>query len=744
MSGPRFLSVRLRFGRHSGEWELPTDRPVLIVGPNGSGKTTFVDGLLRTLFGFNRRAPTDRELADARRPWGGSTFDSAVRVWSEDGTLDWTRDHDTDEVRVVDGDGALVYAGQANPAAGGSSHRVYRELVRRLFGVEELEAWGRTAFVSQGNLLGTSFDGSLLRLSDGGHARWNEACRRIEERHRELTRQAIGPGGRRLGRDRLLETLQAEVEEIDASLARARAAVATRASAAARLAEADEAIDRAESDLEALGALRRRLLERARLDAELADARQRFDRLIDLREDLGAARRELSRAEALRDGFGPGPAYPADFSSRAAVLRKEWAERESAARELRRLEEAAAADLLSPRVAGALAVGGALTVGGAAFGFAGASWAWALVAAALALLGYAVLDLREHVRQRRATRRELAVAREASRDVERRLAHLLEGVPDAATLGPDTLPERLDRHERARSADERRAEAKSRLADVMRRIEKASDAPGRSLPHLVADAERRLNQLEERRAELAADTPRLDGESPLSARAAEDGVARQRDELVRLRAERERLLVTVDRAVREGADAGRLEERSAELASRVEEVRRQVEALRAAHALLHDGYEEFRDRDEDRLVRAVSRRLEPLGDPALGPFRAENGLEAPTVGLRERRLSIGSSELSHGQRHLVMLAVRLGAADFLADGGPAAPLIVDEPFVHLDDRHAGQVWNLLQQVSVHRQVIVTTQESALLDRLGAEPTIRLAGERVEQEKAAVAGRRSIR
>ncbi|MGD8497190.1 MAG: hypothetical protein PVF05_13535, partial [Gemmatimonadales bacterium] len=642
----------------------------------------------------------------------------------EDGVYEWTRDHETDHVRVVDGRGAVVFDGTANPAAQSSSDRAYWAFVRRVFGVTDLDAYARTAFVGQGRLLdGTEFGAGLLRLADGGHARWKEACQKIEERHRELTRAAISAEHRRGNRDRLLEELKAERAELRERLEAARAAVRTRASTAERLAEVEREIELSEAGLEEAEALRLRLAERARLEAQIADARQRFDRLVDLREDLAAARREVEDAEAECARLDPGAPYPDDFPARITGLRAAWTE-------LERMAEPPAepaSSAVAGRVAALLVIGGLLAAGGAWIGIAIAAWGWIFTLLGVAVAGLGTTELRIRRSERRLARVETERLRERRADLERTVNELRRGLPGAAALELGNLDRHFEQFERLRAARTRREAARSRRSDVMRRIEKAGEAedrPGRDLAHLEADAGRRLTALEEQLGELGG----ADGDAPLSTRAVDARLERDRAALAGLREERYRLRVAQDRIARTVGDLARFEERTVDLEVRIAETESSVAALRSAHALLRDGYDEFRDQDEARLVAAVSAHLDALGTPPLGPFRTESGLEEPTVGLARRRLAFDSPELSHGQRHLVSLAIRLGAADFLSLDGPATPLIVDEPFAHLDDRHAAQVWNLLTDISVHRQVIITTQEEGLLERLGVDPSVRLAGD----------------
>jgi uncharacterized protein YhaN len=729
VSAPAFLSVDLAFGRHRRRWDLVTDGPVLIAGPNGSGKTTLVDGLLRTIYGFRRRAEDERRLYDAREPWEGGEFRSSVRLRTSRGdVLDWCRDHATDEVVVRREDDGVVFRGVANPGSAGSSDREYWELVASVFGLATLDDYARTAWIGQGELLGTEFGAELLRLAEGGHAGLQAALKRIADRHRKLTREPVSEDGRRMPRDGRVEVERAELERVRDELAAARGAVRAREATAGRLDDVDADLERLGAEVSELEALHTWLLNRARVDAEHVGARQRFDALIALREELDEARREVADAERACAQFESTRAYPPDFPARLTEMEALWADRERASERQRRADDALDGPVLAARLAVPAAGGLLAVVAGAAGAVTGAAWGLVALAAGLVLLVWPVSELVVLRRDRRTAAADRRRADEEIARIERRIDELRNGIPDPATLGPTNATERRERFERALKADEQRGVAKRRQADVMRRVERSPEArelPGRTLPHLIADAERRLNACEAELSGLELGMPRSAVEFPASPRAAQDAIRERERRLEGLRGERERLIVELDRAARAQSDQARLEREAEEIERRLDEAERTARSLRAAWALLRDGYDAFRDHDEARLVAAVSGRLEGLGDPPLGPFLTENGLGGPTVGLHGRRLDLESPALSHGQRHLVLLAVRLGAADFLADGGSAAPLIVDEPFTHLDERHAEQVWMLLSRVAEHRQVVVTTQERGLLERLGVQPTIRL-------------------
>lgn len=168
-----------------------------------------------------------------------------------------------------------------------------------------------------------------------------------------------------------------------------------------------------------------------------------------------------------------------------------------------------------------------------------------------------------------------------------------------------------------------------------------------------------------------------------------------------------------------------LETRLAELRAELGEAEREIRARREAYVLLADAYEEFRGQDQARLLAAISAHLEELSGGELGPLHTGAGLEEARLRAFGRDLPLDSPPLSFGELHAALLAVRLGAVDFLAGAGIQLPLLVDEPFAHLDPSRAGEVWRLLRRVARERQVIVATQDLLVLERLRVEPDIRL-------------------
>ncbi|MDH3298745.1 MAG: AAA family ATPase, partial [Gemmatimonadota bacterium] len=428
MSAPMIRAVELEFGRHARSFELPDSGPVVIVGPNGCGKTTVVDALFRTVYGFRRRRAGDAELLQARRPWSGGPYRATIRVLDPEGRrLTWSRDFDTDVVCVRDAEGALLYDGEANPGGTGPSVERYRELVRSVFGLDDLDDFERTTCIRQGALMDTAFDDGLLALAEGGHARVRSAIDKIETAHKELSRQPVVEGGRRLNRNRLLDLASHALADTRSRLEEARRADRARGPIVLRLADLEEQEASLGAELGELESALRRLHERATAAAVREAAAERLDRLVQLRADLDAADRDAETAGrelVLRAETGE---YPDDFRTRAADLRSAWTRRAA-------LDEQLAAGGIGPAGWSMGGAGAASLVTGAWFAVRGSVVGW------LGMLFGAVAGTWVLVREfaARRVRRDALAERGA---VVQNIASLLEEVPDPGTVTPATLPD---------------------------------------------------------------------------------------------------------------------------------------------------------------------------------------------------------------------------------------------------------------------------------------------------------------
>ena len=155
--------------------------------------------------------------------------------------------------------------------------------------------------------------------------------------------------------------------------------------------------------------------------------------------------------------------------------------------------------------------------------------------------------------------------------------------------------------------------------------------------------------------------------------------------------------------------------------------KREAGAYRRAHGLLTDAYEEFRETDQERLLRHIDGHLSVLGDRKMGPVVAPDDLDSALLMYGGRSLALASPPLSYGELHVALFAVRMGAADFLAGMAVRLPLLVDDPFVHLDAGRAAEIWDVLCTIARERQVILTTQDRLVLEHLGVRPDLDLDG-----------------
>jgi energy-coupling factor transporter ATP-binding protein EcfA2 len=727
MLRPRIERIELERPPLAGAWDLAAGRPTVIAGPNGSGKTSLLEAIIECLYGTAYGTPWSRDSAgDARRDHSRGWC--SLRITRGDDRYEVRRELDTGSVRVSAlADGAILFQGRGDPRARTAEGERYRQLLADLVGVADLDTYGRTLFVRQGTLPFTRLGDHLLKVAAGGHRRVEAAWRQIAESHRAITARPLHPGDRAAVDPRALERADAEITSVRDRLEAARAAGARRGPLALDRERMGERLRRLSEEIDVLEEAHAALARGSVIEVSARQLKDLVRRLRQAAEEMPAGAGRLDRAEAEARRRLAGGRYPPDLPQRLAQASLRW--RDLDALDGRPSRWLAAIPLLLLVAAAVLFVTDTRLLFWVPWAVAGAAVAAAAVWAAI----------------------RVDVGRTRGR-LQRELEEILAAVPGGDTLVPDSADTTVRRFTAQTDAVRRREQARQEMAATLRSARRllrgaraAGIRPQRDEQAGTADRERAAAVVLEARLRSAL-------------KLAEDRLSRERRELDRVgdaslrlpdgvvpteagvaeslrerREERRRLQENLQELGQELLERGTpaesvdaLEAALAGLSPRRDELARKAEVFEAAHALLTDAYDAFRRLDQDRLVGLVSGYAGRLTDGGLGPLVVEEGLEKTRVRAGDRLLELQSPPLSFGQLHALFLAVRLGAAQFLGGLGVFPPLILDEPFAHLDPDHSAAAWELLGAVARERQVIITTQDSLLLPSLGVEPDIRLA------------------
>lgn len=745
----RFASLELRYGCHEGRAFRFTEKPmpVVIAGPNGAGKSTLLEAAVRTLFGFDRRQVEDRNCVDHRRPRVAGAFRSKL-VTVDAAGMRWAieRDFETSDVELRQLQGGEVWRGDGNPGATNVEAMEYRRRLAGLFGHSERSHYEYTACIHQGKLGETRLTDGLLRAAAGGHTNVEAAKSHLYDPYRRLTQQPLRPGDRAAIKPREFEEVQARITASEAELRQAEEAQRRRGPLLAEQAGLRNRIDELAKGIDVLEKALRPLAERRALDVEHEQLDKQVAALERARLKLTDAIRSFETAKGTWDTVSAeGPRYPDDFPERLAALGPLWEAKERLEDDLTRATEAVQqADI--PRWALPAAVGCA--AGSAGVGLTMALLGWEAIGVVVIVIGLlAATGLIFHRRRAAEARahRQASLNEHSQRleDLQSRLRQRLKDVPDANTLTPSTAAERRSYFERQRDAASALGLADTAIAREVAETRQLLDGadgnpddPDRPLESARAllttldeQITRSRNALAEKRLELrrsGAESIDLPSGVEPDAGTVEGALEHRRREL---NDSRERFSELERQLVELGSDVGNpvaLRDQLRTLRQENSTIEGKVEAHRAAYVLLCDAYDEFRERDQERLIELISGHIGTLSGGALGPLEAAGTLEAATVASRGIRVPLTVPPLSFGEYHCMLLAIRLGATDFLATAGIRPPLIVDDPFVHLDEAHAASVWRLLCTISQDRQVIVATQDRLILDHLGVTPDIVLA------------------
>ena len=143
------------------------------------------------------------------------------------------------------------------------------------------------------------------------------------------------------------------------------------------------------------------------------------------------------------------------------------------------------------------------------------------------------------------------------------------------------------------------------------------------------------------------------------------------------------------------------------LTARIREENRQAELLDATMQFLSEAKESLSARYSGPILRRLSHYVNKLSE-------AENHLYLDTdlnVEIRRSEQRRSLQYFSAGQKDTVMICLRLALIDSLFKNEQPF-LILDDPFVNLDDRHIRKALDLLQTLSSETQIIYMTCSSA--------------------------------
>jgi uncharacterized protein YhaN len=682
----------------------------LVHGPNEAGKSTFHAALTASLVGLapgGRRNPKLAAAVERYRPWTHDRFATRLDLESASGRrvrLDW--DFARWAFTVTD---AATGEDITSELGSGTDPEV---LCRALYGVSR-DAYLSVGSVRQAELtaIGESADvrQAIERVaSQSGEADGAAGAQALLRRHRArvvgLNRSRTNP----------LPQAQETVGRLETELAAAQLERAEAESAAAecdRLAEHAGDLERRQHELEMAHAAARARVLRVRVErAEEADEARRTAMAV-----LEAA---PANGWHLVEGMAGARERLVDMEARAATARPELEHAHARLAELDARPAPAAGPPPRPGLAGpALAVAGVvIAVAGVVLGVSAAVVAgiaataiggavWAVAARAAGQRRSQVLADRERLFQRRLAERdqlsaEIArlemVAGEAQAARER-LAELL-GVP----ADPDGITEALSGYDRGEQRHRERDQA------VHRR--EVAEAELRSLL-----GDRSLEQMGTALAEMEGE---LNGHR--NAPGAERDPDRIASDLEAVRREREQAVVRgessaarVEERLRTLPDVAELMEQLAEAQAEVQRLERADAVLRLAEKELEQAaaetYRDFAPRLNAALQEHLSRVTRGRYDTAYVADDLSVRLEAPETGA-----PIDLDRTSLGTQKLAYLVQRLELTRLLAPAGEPLPVLLDDPFAHLDRTRLGDALALLADLAADRQLVVfTTQPEAV-------------------------------
>jgi uncharacterized protein YhaN len=713
--------VRLRvegFGRLRDFSFQPASHPgSIVLAPNEAGKSTLASAIVRGLFGFR-----DKEDEAARSPWAGGPF-RVQQEWVLGGRTRCViaRNFETQSVVVEwhqldEATGQISiegrWEGQPNPRGRSVDREQYETELRRLLGFATPEVFLQTAYVGPGGLTVRPIETELLRLLSGSErADFRAAMEALEAGYYRLTQADItDPSRVTKQKPRQLEALAADRRDTIRRQADVKRARAARDQLETALATDRSRLAEIEAEREARAVVEKaiRRLREIRQEEERAQRRRdELEQAISRITDWEAGVREKTKELQPLVGY---LRQEADFATQLGDLRRLAKERDHALEEL-----GVARDETSPRArqlkflgvaGGVVLVGGVVgIVAGGSVGLFGA----VTVAGLLVLSAYGW-----SVRYQRAKIHELEESERAIKTRAGRLEARRRAIAESTSLDPDAVDidverERYDRAQQLKSELDGMQQARAALGD-----HQALDQERREI------GEKELDVLRLERRRILEEHPFLEGDEQFEPRFATERrrLEEERKELVERELEHRRKLADLPPAQ---DDPRELEARVQELDETAERIAIDRDAHRLAYTTLATCRDEFVTIMTGRLEGRIGELFGELTD---GRYRGvtidPRSFEVAVAGVE--KVEVGAASLSRGARDQLYFAMRVAVVEIMA-ADRALPLILDDPFLHFDDRRLARVERMLERVGTTHQIILLTHDARLSD--WSFPSVRL-------------------
>lgn len=677
----------------------------IVMGPNESGKSTVVEGMMAILFGF-----PDRATEDSYRPRGVyGAWTGELGLVTSDGEYHIARDFETHRILVTrtSAKGTVtLFQGEVRSRAAGDGMEAYLDLVENILGFRDGAVARQTLFMPQSDLA-TSLDERIRRLLSGTRVGdYGQILRRIEERLARLSRESTGE--HRPGKPGRVEVLEEEIRGSAHRLERAREALSLGGRLVDEISELTAELAHSRTVEQEKSRLLENYSEFFDVNSERGDLERRLRILREEKEKVKGLEADCQRVDAVIQArynrfAGQGPELGealrnlGNFQREVAEMSELLGQREKELTgtpwpRLQRL------GLMTGATAFALTFGAFWIGGNPVFGLA--------AGLSLGLASFAGIHLLGRGKEQSRIRLETQVV-ELSERLERRRSEMFK--LDAILhplIGERRIKEVI---EEFRSYREQ--------ADLFTRYAQVRDSH-RPLDEVEADYDnvfQRLKLADSRARDLIAQAPYLAGadENLDMVSVSLEKARRERDEVAATVAGvAERLEALKLRQARlEGGQIENLEELEGDLSGRRQLLTEAVEerdALSLALTVLRECVSEFQEGHLDRLARRVGRLMQQVTAGRYERVTLDRDF-VPTVITREGE-EYRPDQLSQATRDQLYLVLRMGLSEEITGDG-TGPLLMDDAFSHFDDGRLEALRGLLTDLAAEgRQVILFTHQ----------------------------------